>query len=101
MRPPTSPAGRPSCSPAVARDDLPVPVSYPASCSPQAWSSASILLLISTMVGLDVAPDGPIVTRPDLAAFEGFVLNGVGAHGRRFDVRIVGGQAIVEPHSGR
>ena len=85
----------------IARRDLPVPISYPASCSPQAWSSASTLLLISTMVGLDVASDGPIVTRPDLAAFEGFVLNGVGAHGRRFDVRIVGGQAVVEPHSGR
>ena len=81
----------------ISRRDLPVPVSYPASCSPQAWSSASTLLLTTTMLGLDVTPDGPVVTRPNLEAFEGFELNGLGAHGRRFDVRIAGGQATVEP----
>ena len=32
--------------------------SYPASCSPQAWSSASILLLMRTMLGLDRRPTG-------------------------------------------
>ena len=37
------------------------------------------------------------MTRPNLEAFEGFELNGLGAHGRRYDVRIAGGQAIVEP----
>ena len=80
----------------ISRRDLPVPISYPASCSPQAWSSASTLLLTSTMLGLDVTPDGPVVTRPDLDAFEGFELNGLGAHGHHYDVRITGGQAIVE-----
>ena len=39
------------------------------------------------------------MTRPDLEAFEGFALNGLGAHGRRFDVRIAGGEAVVEPGS--
>ena len=34
-----------------------VPVPYPASCSPQAWSSASILLMVRTMIGLDVRAD--------------------------------------------
>lgn len=39
------------------RSELPVPVAYPASCSPQAWAAASTLLLIRSMVGLD--PDLP------------------------------------------
>ncbi|MCU1457423.1 MAG: amylo-alpha,6-glucosidase [Actinomycetia bacterium] len=38
----------------ISRAAAPMPVAYPASCSPQAWSSASILLLIRTM--LDLAP---------------------------------------------
>ena len=46
-RPPaTSRAARPSCSPGVARDDVAMPVAYPSSCSPQAWASASVLLLV-------------------------------------------------------
>ncbi len=40
-----------------SRTRVPVPVPYPSSCSPQAWSSASILLHVRSMVGLDVAPD--------------------------------------------
>lgn len=41
----------------IARSEAPMPVSYPASCSPQAWSSASVLLLIRTMLDLRPAPD--------------------------------------------
>ena len=37
----------------VSRDDVPMPVAYPSSCSPQAWSSASTLLLLRTMLGLE------------------------------------------------
>lgn len=39
------------------RSELPAPVAYPASCSPQAWAAASPLLLIRSMVGLE--PDVP------------------------------------------
>ena len=39
------------------RAELPAPVAYPASCSPQAWAAASTLLLIRSMVGLE--PDLP------------------------------------------
>jgi glycogen debranching enzyme len=39
----------------ISRDEAPMPVSYPASCSPQAWSSGSVLLLLRTM--LDLAPN--------------------------------------------
>ena len=84
----------------ISRRDLPVPISYPASCSPQAWSSASTLLLTSTMLGLDVTPDGPVVTRPDLEAFEGFELNGLGARRpslRRSDHRWQGDRRATAP----
>jgi glycogen debranching enzyme len=34
--------------------DFPVPVPYPASCSPQAWASAAPLMLVRALLGLDV-----------------------------------------------
>jgi glycogen debranching enzyme len=37
--------------------ELPVPVPYPASCSPQAWASAAPLLLLRSLLGLE--PDLP------------------------------------------
>ena len=36
----------------LARTDVPAPVAYPASCSPQAWSSASVPFLLRTSLGL-------------------------------------------------
>ena len=46
-----------------------MPVAYPSSCSPQAWSSASILLLLRTVLDLAPAHDRTTVNvrRPDLA----------------------------------
>jgi glycogen debranching enzyme len=38
-------------------NELPSPVPYPASCSPQAWSSAAPLLLVRALLGLE--PDVP------------------------------------------
>jgi len=35
------------------RADLPVPVAYPTSCSPQAWSSAAPLLMLRTLLRLE------------------------------------------------
>jgi len=63
-------AGRPpELFAGISRTEAPMPVSYPASCSPQAWSSASILLLVRTMLALEPTPDraGIAVTRGDLA----------------------------------
>lgn len=37
----------------VAREELPVPVAYPTSCSPQAWSSAAPLLALRTLLRLE------------------------------------------------
>jgi len=38
-------------------DEMPVPVRYPTSCSPQAWASAAPLLVVRALLGLD--PDIP------------------------------------------
>ncbi len=37
----------------LARDEQSFPVSYPTSCSPQAWAAASPLLFVRAMLGLD------------------------------------------------
>ena len=37
----------------IARSDIPAPVTYPGSCSPQAWASASNLLHLRTLAGLE------------------------------------------------
>ena len=53
----------------LARDDVAMPVAYPSSCSPQAWASASVLLLVRTMLGLEPAADrsGIELVRADLS----------------------------------
>jgi glycogen debranching enzyme len=38
-------------------DEMPVPVRYPTSCSPQAWASAAPLLVVRALLGLE--PDVP------------------------------------------
>ncbi len=48
------------------RSDVPAPVPYPSSCSPQAWASASILSLLTSTIGLGppVDPhDSPVLDR--------------------------------------
>jgi glycogen debranching enzyme len=60
------------------RADLPVPVAYPTSCSPQAWSSAAPLLMLRTLLRLE----------PDLTAGR-FVLSPVPGQVCVGDVEIV------------
>ncbi len=83
----------------IDRDEAPMPVSYPSSCSPQAWSSASILLLVRTM--LDLRPDPGSATvrvmRPDLSSITDLLLERLQVQGRRVDVDIVRGVANVRP----
>lgn len=50
----------------------PVPVPYPASCRPQAWSAASAVVLLQAFLGLSVdVPSGTVTVTPvaDLGAF--------------------------------
>ncbi len=37
----------------LSRDDVPFPVAYPSSCSPQAWAAAAPLLFLRTLLRLD------------------------------------------------
>jgi glycogen debranching enzyme len=60
------------------REDLPVPVAYPTSCSPQAWSSAAALLMLRTLLRLE----------PDMGAGR-FLVSPVGGVECLGDVEIV------------
>src|SRR3954447_24065721 len=61
----------------ISRADIPVPVSYPASCSPQAWSSASVLLHVRSVLGLDPAAGGITLRRTDFSSLDGFTVRRV------------------------
>ncbi|HVM53024.1 MAG TPA: glycogen debranching N-terminal domain-containing protein [Acidimicrobiales bacterium] len=51
----------------LAREEIPVPAAYPASCSPQAWASASPLLWLRTMLRLDPwTPHDQVWLHPEL-----------------------------------
>jgi glycogen debranching enzyme len=51
----------------LSRDEFPAPVPYPASCSPQAWASATPLLLLRSLLGLEVdVPGNRISLDPQL-----------------------------------
>jgi glycogen debranching enzyme len=78
----------------IARSDVPVPVAYPASCSPQAWSSASILLLLRAMLGLSTNIDGLSINRPNLAPIGDLVIDGIHHHDRSARLVIHDGTAV-------
>jgi glycogen debranching enzyme len=42
----------------ASRNEVEIPVPYPSACSPQAWAAGTPLLLITTLLGMDVGPDG-------------------------------------------
>ena len=79
------------------RDEVPVPVAYPASCSPQAWSSASVLLLVRAMLGLESTPTGVELTRPEFGALPAIKVSGLRSRGGRFDVDVADAVASVVP----
>ena len=73
-------AGRPpELFAGIDRGEAPMPVSYPSSCSPQAWSSASILLLLRSMVGMEAALGAPTleIRRHDLTGVANLRLQGL------------------------
>ncbi|MGH9303877.1 MAG: amylo-alpha-1,6-glucosidase [Acidimicrobiales bacterium] len=79
------------------RSELPVPVSYPTSCSPQAWAAASPLLCLRTLLGLD--PDiasGKVWLAPMLPASIGDLrLEGIPLGGARVSVDITGEETVI------
>ena len=53
----------------LGRDEVPFPVSYPSSCAPQAWSAASPLLFLRSILRLDPwIPHGKVWLDPVLPA---------------------------------
>ena len=80
------------------RSDLPAPVPYPASCSPQAWAAAAPLLLTRSMLGLE--PDLParrIRLRPRLpAGIDRLEVTGLPLGEHELDVRVDGDEVRVE-----
>jgi glycogen debranching enzyme len=73
------------------------PVEYPTACSPQAWAAGAPILCLTEMLGL--RPDLEQLTlraepaMPDLCS--NLVLRGVPAFGRRYEVAVRGGRAVV------
>ena len=82
----------------IARDEVPMPVVYPSSCSPQAWSSASILLLIRAAVGLAPSADraSVVIGRRDLASLADLRVDGLCVGGREFSLVVADGAGRIE-----
>ncbi len=82
----------------IARDEAPMPVAYPASCSPQAWSSASILLLIRALLDMNPSPDRASIRidRPDISTVSNMQIEHLAVGARRFTLTITDGISDVE-----
>lgn len=84
------------------RDELPFPVAYPTSCSPQAWAAATPLLLLRTMLRLE--PDirnGELRIAPAMPPWAGrLLLDGVPFMGESLSLEVEGEHAHVTeiPH---
>ncbi len=80
------------------RDELSVPVGYPTSCSPQAWSAASPLLCLRTLLRLDPwVPYGKTWLSPMVPPAIGRLrVEGIPLAGARVDVTVADGEVTVE-----
>jgi glycogen debranching enzyme len=81
----------------LSRDDVPMPVAYPSSCSPQAWASASVLLLVRAMLGMEPTADGTGVelVRRDLSGVPDLSLEGLEFAGRPMSAQVADGRGRV------
>jgi glycogen debranching enzyme len=81
----------------VSRADVPVPVAYPSSCSPQAWASASVLLNVRSMLGLQPTSDrsGLELARTDLGGVPGLLLERLEFGRAALAVRVEGSRGDV------
>jgi glycogen debranching enzyme len=77
----------------LARSEFPTVVSYPTSCSPQAWASAAPLLFLRTMLRLDPwMPQGKVWLAPALPESIGYL--------RVERIPLLGGRVSVEVSDG-
>jgi glycogen debranching enzyme len=82
----------------IDRAELPMPVSYPTSCSPQAWAAASPLLCLRTLLRFEPwVPYGKTWLAPMLPPEIGSLrVEGIPLAGARVDVEVVDGSVTVE-----
>ncbi len=76
------------------------PVEVPTSARPQAWAAGTPALLLRALLALEPDPDARTLRAgaTGLPAWtEGLALEGAHAFGRRWNVRVEGGAAVVEP----
>ena len=82
----------------LPRRDVPFPVGYPSSCSPQAWAAASPLLFLRTMLRLDPwVPRGKVWLEPILPDVIGHLrVDRIPLAGRRVTVEVDGTDVKVD-----
>jgi glycogen debranching enzyme len=80
------------------RDEMPFPVQYPSSCSPQAWAAASPLLFLRTMLRLDPwVPHQKVWLAPALPPWIHYLrVDRIPLAGRRVTVEVEGEDVRVE-----
>ena len=82
----------------IGRDEMPFPVRYPTSCSPQAWAAASPFLLLRSLLGLDPdLPHGVIHLQPRCPAWLGRVrIDGLRVGAGRLSLEVRDGEVDVQ-----
>jgi glycogen debranching enzyme len=82
----------------LGRDEFPTIVSYPTSCSPQAWSSASPLLFLRTLLRFEPwVPHGRVWLSPELPAEIGYLrVDRIPLLGARISVEVTDGSVKIE-----
>jgi glycogen debranching enzyme len=82
----------------ISREQLPVPVSYPTSCSPQAWAAAAPLLLIRTLLRFDPwVPHGKVWLAPALPfEIEWLRVERIPLAGSRVNIEVEGDHVSLE-----
>jgi glycogen debranching enzyme len=86
----------------LSRQDVPFPVSYPSSCSPQAWAAASPLLCLRTILRLDPwVPHRKVWLSPALPSWINYLrVDRIPLAGRRVTVEVEGDDVHVEGLAG-
>ena len=82
----------------LSRDELAVPASYPASCSPQAWAAAAPLLWLRVLLRLDPwATRGQVFVHPELpASIRRLTVRGISLGDHELHVTIDDGAVGIE-----
>ena len=93
----TSTAASPSCSRASTATDVPFPVRYPTSCSPQAWAAGAALLMLRSLLRLDAdVPRGLVRHAATVPRWLGdFTLDGLVVAGRTVRLEVRDGHVTI------